>query len=516
MKCSNYVLTGLAILLLWGCAQMRGLEGGAKDETPPKLTAMSIDSLATQFQGNGFVLSFSEWVQAANAQEVLVSPSLKQNVTLKAVKNRVAVSWNDTLLPNTTYTFEFGGAISDITEGNKAAVSLVFSTGATLDSARIAGNLVDGISGEVPQKAMVVLYADSLFAKPVYVRRPDAKGDYLFEHLPNKAFYVAAFNDANENRMWDEDESGDFYEYPYETNNTWKLNFHLAPRVVQKLNLDAFKTDSVGGGFFPKNIGLQFPIQLSGTNAERPVVAGSYQEHDTLFFAMKGTPVAGFQAIRTEYNGQVDTLSAVFNPDARLKAFQVIQVGKQLPGTKALVKLPCAASLLKYEVPVKMNGIEVMATLTPTPSPLHYIIETFASKEECKGKLTGVVLPGSFKTVYGTQNDSLPFTIDYLLPENLGDLALHFSYEEEKSIQRFVELRDSKGNVVAQQRFASTLVFSGLRPDSYSVRVVQDANGNGVYDIADTFKKRRPEATVVFAKPIEVRANWSVKMNLEL
>lgn len=348
------------------------------------------------------------------------------------------------------------------------------------------------------------------------MRRPDAKGDYLFEHLPNKAFYVAAFNDANENRMWDEDESGDFYEYPYETSNKWKLNFHLAPRVVQKLNLDAFKTDSVGGGFFPKNIGLQFPIQLSGTNAERPVVAGSYQEHDTLFFAMKGTPVAGFQAIHTEYNGQVDTLSAVFNPDARLKAFQVIQVGKQLPGTKALVKLPCAASLLKYEVPVKMNGIEVMATLTPTPSPLHYIIETFASKEECKGKLTGVVLPGSFKTVYGTQNDSLPFTIDYLLPENLGDLALHFSYEEEKTIQRFVELRDSKGNVVAQQRFASTLVFSGLRPDSYSVRVVQDANGNGVYDIADTFKKRRPEATVVFAKPIEVRANWSVKMNLEL
>lgn len=516
MKCSKFFSTLLAVLLFWGCAQMRGLEGGAKDVTPPQLTGMSIDSLATNFRGQAFELSFSEWVQAANAQEVLVSPSLKQSVSLKAVKNHVVVSWNDTLLPNTTYTFEFGGAISDITEGNKASVSLVFSTGSTLDSARIAGNLVDGISGEVPQKAIVVLYADSLFGKPVYVRKPDAKGDYLFEHLPNKAFFVAAFNDANENRLWDEDESGDFYEYPYETSNTWKLNFHLAPQVMQKLNLDAFKTDSVGCGYLPKSLGMKFPVIVSGTSAERAVTAGSYQENDTLFFAMKGTPEAGFQAIRTEYNGQIDTLSAVFNADARLKAFQIIQVGKQLPGTKALVKLPCAASLLKYEVPVKMNGVEVMATLTPTKSPLHYVIETFATKEECKGKLTGVVLPGSFKTVYGTQNDSLKFTIDYLLAENLGDLALHFNYEELKSVQRFVELRDSKGNVVAQQSFSTDMLFTGLKPDSYTVRVVQDANGNRLYDIADTLQKRRPEVTVVFAKPIEVRANWSVKMNLEL
>ena len=516
MKFSKVFPFFAALLLLWSCAQMRGLEGGEKDATPPALTGMSIDSLATQFQGNTIVLNFSEWVQAANAQEVLVSPSLKQNLTLKAVKNKVVVSWKDTLLPNTTYTFEFGGAISDITEGNKAAVSLVFSTGAALDSAQIAGNVVDGISGEVPSKTIVVLYNDSLFGKPVYVRKPNAQGDYLFEHLPNKAFYVAAFNDANENRMWDEDESGDFYEQAFETSNSWKLNFHLAPQVIQKMNLEWFKTDSVGCGYFASTMGLAFPLGISGVNAERPVSAGSYTSNDTVFFAMKGTPAAGFQAVRVEYNGQVDTLTSVFDADAKLKNFKVIHVGKQLPGTKVLVKLPCAVSLVKYEVPVKMNGIDAMATLTPTASPLHYIVETFASKEECKGKMTGLILPGSFKTVYGTTNDSLSFTIDYLLKENLGDLELNFKLEEFKSVHRFVELRDSKGMVVAQQMFADHLLFSELRPDAYTVRVVADANGNSRYDIGNTVTKQRPEPTVVFAKPIEVRANWSVKMNLEL
>lgn len=48
------------------------------------------------------------------------------------------------LLPNTTYMFNFGDAVVDVTENNKAKdLVYVFSTGASIDSLSLSGTVVD-------------------------------------------------------------------------------------------------------------------------------------------------------------------------------------------------------------------------------------------------------------------------------------------------------------------------------------------------------------------------------------
>ena len=121
----NNVVIGSALVAV-GCAQVRGLNGGAKDVTPPNLLTQSIDSFATNVATNTLVLNFDEFVQAGAANEVIISPALKQPPTLICSKRMAMLSWNDTLKANTTYTIEFGNAVSDITEGNKTSLNFVF------------------------------------------------------------------------------------------------------------------------------------------------------------------------------------------------------------------------------------------------------------------------------------------------------------------------------------------------------------------------------------------------------
>ena len=98
--------------------------------------------------------------------------------------------------------------------------------------------------------------------------------------------------------------------------------------------------------------------------------------------------------------------------------------------------------------------------------------------------------------------------------EKLGNLELSIPLLEDKSFKKFVELRNEKGTVVRKVDYSETLVFSGLQPGKYTVRLVHDVNRNNQWDIADLQQKIRCEPVSVFSKPIEVRANWSVKVVL--
>lgn len=56
----------------------------------------------------------------------------------------ILIQWEDTLKANTTYNFNFGNSIADNNEGNVLPYyNFVFSTGSTIDSLFISGNVDD-------------------------------------------------------------------------------------------------------------------------------------------------------------------------------------------------------------------------------------------------------------------------------------------------------------------------------------------------------------------------------------
>lgn len=514
----NSIVIGSALFAV-GCAQVRGLNGGAKDVTPPKLLTQSIDSFATNVATNTLVLNFDEFVQAGAANEVIISPALKQPATLICNKRLAMLSWNDTLKANTTYTIEFGNAISDITEGNKASLNFVFSTGSTLDSASISGAVYDAQKGGVPEKAVVILYSDSLLGEVAYAKKVNEKGEFLFNYLPKANFQIAAFSDLNENRIWDENEIGDFMEQPVSTQQMYPLNLRFSPKKVEKITEDLFKTDSVGSGFIVGAYGMIDRIRLSPSAANFPFRYGSLENSDTLFFALGGRegalPNNNFEGIIFSFNQQpADTLSVFIAKSAKLKKFKFSGSIQQKPKELILVKAPSYSVLKRSTCEVTVQGIKASGTLVETNSPLHFAIQIDANASELVGKGSIRILPGAWETAYGTTNDTLQLNFEFPSAEKLGNLELSIPLLEDKSFKKFVELRNEKGAVVRKVDYSETLVFSGIQPGKYTVRLVHDVNRNGQWDIVDLQQKMRCEPVSVFSKPIEVRANWSVKVVL--
>ena len=506
-------------LLAVGCAQVRGLNGGAKDVTPPSLLTQSIDSFAKNVATNTLVLNFDEYVQAEAPGEIIISPTLKQPPTLVCNKRLAMLSWSDTLKANTTYTVEFGNAISDITEGNKASLNFVFSTGNSLDSASISGAVYDAQKGLVPEKTTIILYSDSLFGAPAYAKKVNAKGEFIFNYLPKANFHLAAFSDLNENRIWDENEVGDFIELPVSTEANVPLNLRFSPKKVEKLTEELFKTDSVGSGYIIGPYGMIEKIKLSSTSPNVPFRSGALANNDTLFFALGGRdgliPNNNYDGVAYSFNQEpADTLSVFLAKSAKLKKFQFSGSIQQDPKSIILVKAPAYAVLKRNTCEITVQGIQSVANISETSSPLHYAIQVEAKASDLTGKGSIQILPGAWETAYGTTNDTLQTNFEFPTPEKLGNLELSIPLLEDKSFKKFVELRNEKGTVVRKVDYSETLVFTGIQPGKYTVRLVHDVNRNGQWDIADLKQKMRCEPVSVFSKPIEVRANWSVKVVL--
>ena len=192
------------ITLNFGCAQISAPTGGAKDTLPPRLIKATPELNTLNFKGNKISLSFNEYIDVQELQSnLIISPLQKTNPTINYNLKSISIKFKDTLLPNTTYTINFGNSIRDVHESNILKdFTYVFSTGNIIDSLAMEGNVVLAESGKPDSSLMVMLYrntADSavLKTKPDYITKLDGQGNFKFTHLPNANFNIYALKDGD-------------------------------------------------------------------------------------------------------------------------------------------------------------------------------------------------------------------------------------------------------------------------------------------------------------------------------
>lgn len=220
----NRVLTGknsitfLTIIFLFqqmlvqsGCAHIIPPEGGLKDTLPPIPMKSSPKDSILNFKGNKITIDFNEYIQLDNAYEnVLISPYPSRQATVESRLKTLTVKLKDSLLPNTTYTIDFGKAIKDVNEGNVLkGFQFVFSTGSTIDSGTLTGKVLMAETGKADSTLIVTLYRkldDSAVykQKPFYIARVKGDGSFRFSNLPKGTFAVYALKDANGNKQYDQ------------------------------------------------------------------------------------------------------------------------------------------------------------------------------------------------------------------------------------------------------------------------------------------------------------------------
>jgi hypothetical protein len=117
-----------------------------------------------------------------------------------------------------------------------------------------------------------------------------------------------------------------------------------------------------------------------------------------------------------------------------------------------------------------------------------------------------IILPKS--TFFSVENDTIPERI-YKLPimeeDNYSTLEGEIRGAKGKFI---IELLDDKFEVVKSIANKTSYQFNYLKPSTYSVRVIVDANNNGRWDTGDFKTKRLAEPIVFYPDPIKVKKNF--------
>ncbi|MCC6599277.1 MAG: Ig-like domain-containing protein [Crocinitomicaceae bacterium] len=523
-----YFSAGVAALclLMMSCAQIRGLDGGKKDETPARPLLVEPPSLSTGFTSSSFKIDFDEYVQLNNInQELIVSPPLKRPVKAHVKRKSVIVELQEPLEENTTYTFNFGDAITDINEGNITPLTYVVSTGSAIDSMVIKGVATIAWTGLPAEGARAILYRDMAKThvfddRPAYFSRVKKDGTFEIPYLAPGDYQLVVLDDGDGNYHLDGDE-----EFGYapdsvraEPNDSLAASHRifLSKNKTERPFVPEYHTDSLGILSFPFRHYLGLPaVRLLGQQTISAETSFNLAE-DSVFVWLMGKAGDGTVPVELSWRDSVlDTLDIPFLSERQKESWSFQPgFGKKIRSGEPLllmadgwVEIADAGAL---RVLNDTTAVDV-AVYRDTLWPARFLVEGSWQ--------TGInyslsLLPGAFVNGSGITNDTLRSAFSVYRPEDLGLLSFEFS-EEWADHHLLFELENVRSQVVYRSivpEGAKYLVIRDLVPGEYTARIIADENVNFRWDTGSYKENVQPEKVWIFPEKISVRANWEKKL----
>lgn len=110
-------------------------------------------------------------------------------------------------------------------------------------------------------------------------------------------------------------------------------------------------------------------------------------------------------------------------------------------------------------------------------------------------------------SIYGLHNDPVEHEFKVKGLEEYGNLNVRVNVSD----HAFVELLNAQDKVVRTQPVDNgTAFFENLPPSTYYLRLVIDANDNGVWDTGNYLKHIQPEEVYYYPKRLRLRRNWDM------
>jgi hypothetical protein len=529
-------------LLFVRCAQVVPLSGGNRDEEPPKLLEAVPMNSSTNFSVELVTLRFNEFITLKQiTSELLVSPSLKNNPEIEADGKKVKIRLKKAdLKPNTTYKIYFGNAIADMHEGNSLkGFEYVFSTGPNIDTLKMSGRISAAFENEDPGETVVGLYIkkditnDSFVCKqrPDYVTRGGLKGDFKFSNLPDADYELVAFTDKNKNFTYEKDaEKIAFSSAPVHPLKDSFPQIRLFSEIPSKLFIKRSGVIYAGKVQVIYNKKSKFKVELLQKNETLLYQDRPELERDTLdlYYTSKSDSIQF--SIKSLLQEKTDTVKMML---PRSKAFKA----------KSLVLDPnFDADVLERESPLilRSNTLLDEKKLDKSKFSWKYKKDTIQTKEaldlvlldplrlQVNNKLQegiNYTINADTAAVYdqaGRYNDSLKIDVKLRGKTELGHLILNMLFNLK---QTYIVQLLGEGNKVALERSVSfslsssntaKLDLEGVKPGTYSVKVIFDNNENKKWDTGDLIRKIQPENVFFSNKQIKVMPDWDVEEEIRV
>lgn len=526
---SLFIVAIIAIISTISCARRGSITGGLKDSIPPTLVSSFPKNFSTNFNGKELKLNFDEYVKLKNInKQLIVSPPLKyQPEILPATASKnISIKLKDTLLPNTTYSFNFGKSIEDNNEGNPyQQFKFVFSTGSYIDSLSLSAKVKDALESKIPDFVSIMLYevndkyTDSIIYKevPRYITNTlDSLKLVKLENLKKGKYRMIALKDVNGNNKFDPkvDKIGFQKDYISIPNDTlYEMELFKEELSFKAINVSQQSGSKIALGYQgnPKDI----KITVKKGDKIIPIKITQLPKKDSLQIwhnSVKGDSLS-IEVAKDKFkktfslnqkNQKKDTLS--FNP---------IQNGS-LP-LREHFTLNASTPLTKFDV-------SKMKLINKDSSDVKFTTEydefnqnlKFIFKSEPIEKYNLQILPGAITDFYENVNDTLKYNFSTRNTSDYGNLKLNL-----ENIKRFpviVELTDKDGKVLYSENSekSNIVLFDLIEPNKYTLRLIYDDNKNKNWDAGNYIEKRQSEEVIYFPKEIDVRANWDVEQAFDV
>lgn len=439
-----------------GCGQIGMPTGGPRDSIPPRLTGASPKLNSTQVTGNKITLTFNEYVDLKDPQtNVLISPLPKKQPSIDFKLKTVTVKLKDTLLPNTTYSINFGNAIVDNNEGNPLKDFVyVFSTGNQIDSFTLSGKVVIAETGKEDSTLLALLYRnadDSAVQKrkPDYVAKLTGDGSFTFINLPAGRFNIYALKDGDGGKSY----------------NSKKELFAFADAPV----MVSEKTDPVilyASALEKENNTAKTTKKVLNKRLLYSLTANSSPTQDLLspLELLFNNPLKNFDA------------SKLILRDTNYKPVQA--PAWAIDSTRTKISLA-----VKWQEATAYRLI--MDTLAITDSANNHLLKTDTIRVNTKQQS------------------------DY------GNVVLRFGNLD---LGKHPVLQFVQGEEVKNSYPLTSLEWSNkfINPGEYEIRILFDINNNGKWDSGDYSKKTQPEKAITLKEKLSIRANWDNERDIKL
>lgn len=530
-KCLYYIgMMAFMSLTLINCAKRGSPTGGPIDSIPPVFIKSEPPNYTTNFDGNRIRIYFDEYIKLKDSRkQLIISPPLENSVISPqgSASKYVNIEIKDTLQPNTTYVFNFGQSIVDNNESNPFSYfKYVFSTGDFIDSLTVKGTITDELKRKPDNFVSVMLYAiDSTFNDSiVYNDRPryvtntlDSLTTFEIGNIKEGKYMLIAMKDEDANFTFqpNKDKIGflkEFIDVPSDSTYTLKLFKEVAETKSSRPRHSGSNrlTFGISGPIDSISIDLltKTPQNFRSKITQRINSDTLYYwfdpkpEIDSLVFQVSG-PKYRDTLVAKLRTPKVDSLRISSKTGRTLTLDSPFEISSNIPLEKIKDSL---ISVVRDSIPVNYEML-----LSERDTKLSLAFET-----QEKTKYTITALPGAITDFFGNVNDTLSFTTSTKEASDYG--SIRFTILNAKNFPYIIQLTDQKGDVIQERYTTSETVFdfNTLKPGTYLIQLIEDKNGNKIYDTGNYLEKRQPEKVIHYGEPIEVNASWSLVPTLEL
>lgn len=526
-----------------GCAQVVAPTGGPKDVTPPKVLTYSPGNKSALFHENKIDITFDEYIQLKDlSKQFIISPPLK-HLPVPVIKGKTLeiLLKKDTLLDNTTYTFNFGNAICDVHEGNAYKnFQYVFSTGTYVDSLSVQGFAIDAFSHNPIKEGLVLMYTDlndsaPYKKQPSYCGQTDDNGKYRIDNIKKGRYRIIAVS-----------KGGDYFYHPYIQSIGFKsdtlsltkndtVNFFMFTEEPSKVQF--LKAKGIGKG----EIMLTFnrsadsikvtPVNLDTTKTYRAIYQYT-ENNDTLFYWTNYPDLDSLRFIVSRKNIILDTAIVYNIPGHTVK---ITTNKKKNIKTEKPPSLQVSLNIIEkkpydFHQPFTLKFIQPVTNYDLSKIKLIQRKDTIPLKEVGKPSPYNIalspekdlisdsayclrILPGAFINLFNYTNDTIVSRFTVEDQSYYGTLKLNLSFS--KKAHYLVQLLTDKNAIYRQDTASGTtsIFYDGVPPALYGIRIIEDDNNNGKWDIGNYLKSIEPEQVFYYSDKINIRSNWDVTQN---